>query len=242
MNNKQVVMKARKEKDGSIIHEMSRQYAPEVIRYKDIRGGISWAITSSNGNSPHYYCMLGQLWTEGGRFEGEKPQRGKVILLTEYRAASLLSRADFLRNLTDYSKGLYCDTYYTTDVDLTQGEINPDVAAFRQYVSENNIKNPHPILKQAPFPEKFRFGIEEISTWREQGKIDIPKDSIVYEQLTTIQESDLEKSPETKFYAINALRYVVCAFLKYPPSTGGGFTPRRRMQPKRVPPRRNSIW
>ena len=73
-------------------------------------------------------------------------------------------------------------------------------------------------LCPAPFADNFRIGLSLIQSWRDRGLLEIPGDTVIYNQLKSITKADLEESPETKFHALNALRFAIGAFEKYRPT------------------------
>jgi hypothetical protein len=66
-------------------------------------------------------------------------------------------------------------------------------------------------LRSAPFYEDFSHGVFTIKGLVKKDRLIIPN-SIVYEQLKNIATKDLKENPEEKFFAVNALRFVIGSF------------------------------
>jgi hypothetical protein len=143
---------------------------------------------------------------------GEKVQRGKLRLLSECLHSDI-SIDELFQKLSDDAVRLYAESIYTN----VDGEQNADfVTAFEQYRYDNNIRLGS--LKQAPFAETFDIGASLVLSWLKSGRLDIPSDSIVFDQLKQFSIQDLSDRPNEKFYAINALRHCVSGFQKYGPT------------------------
>lgn len=99
------------------------------------------------------------------------------------------------------------------------------ISAFDQERRSNrNLQNIR--LNLAPFYQNFSHGVLLIKEWMKGEVLHIPRDTIVYNQLTTITAENSQADPERIFFAVNALRFVVGAFetsLAFPsPSSNSG--------------------
>ena len=208
------------ERQGSIIiHTLD---TGDKISYAALRGGISWPIVSEN--IPAYFCIVGEEYVPESRYEGQATKRGKLRLISEYAAPDIyLSLSGFFSRLTDDVSYLLCNNFYGI-TEIYRGEdYHGYIEALQSYTHENTASVN---LQEAPWAEKPDVGILHIMTWLKKGLLDIPIDSIVYEQMKQLQPSDL-KQIET-LQAVNAFRFVISAFEKNRPSRLSGFVPDRR--------------
>jgi hypothetical protein len=211
------VIKAEETEHGVIVHEIDGKET-EKIRYSAIRAGLSWPVKGSSG----YYCILGEEYVERNLFTNEQP-RGKLVFLKELKATQPFLDVFFLP-LTDDSTLYLCEKVYT---DLSEDHAD-DAKFYQDYLYEKKLT--HGRLEEAPYISNFNLGVSLIRRWIDNGLLTIPKDTIVHDQLSQIAKLDLDASPETIYFAVNALRFAVGAFYKSPPSTGGIWIPDR---PKR---------
>jgi hypothetical protein len=192
-----IVLNTRKGKLGQTIHELKGQ--PESA-YTAIRGGLSWPTPSSSA----YYCLFGEVY-ERHRDYRNREIRGALMLLAEAEANTLDSLFD---SLTGDALLLGCRTIYT-DADRENY-----IEYFRDRMHDKEI---YVSLDAAPFGGEFQVGVGIIEGWRRAGAFAsdaIPSDSILSDQLGRITDEDLGDSPEMRFHAINAFRYVVGGFEK----------------------------
>jgi len=211
------VIEARKSKN-QITHIVAKQNGgTESLRYSAIRGGLSWPA----GTMPGYHCILAEDFIYFDRDEGGD-QRGKLHLLSEYEYPGMSIDAMFAK-LTDDVTQLHCGEVYAD----TKEEYQDYLEAYESYRYDKKVRLGR--LDQAPFAENFQLGIALITDWLRTGRLVLPEQSIVREQLKQVSKQDLDESPENKFYAINGLRFVVAAFHKFKPVRhGGAFKSRRR--------------
>ena len=217
------IIRSKRQKNGIIIHEMedgSKSY------FADIRGGLSWPDLTTN--TPAYYCVLGQEYIACTSYEKGLDNEGSLRLLAEYKSESILAQSTFFRRLTDDSQRLYCQEFYTTDVECPGNERDPKIMSFERYRSENRIDDPFVTLRQASFVDDLKFPFVETGVRRELGKISILENSILHQQLMATGPEDLKDSVGFRFNAIHAYRYALASFFKSPPNPGVVFTPRRQ--------------
>jgi hypothetical protein len=207
------VIKAERS-DGIIIHHLDTKDAEKIIRYADIRAGLSWPTEEA----PGYYCILGERYEDFLRFEGIE-RRGELRLLAEYQYEGV-SLSDLFARLTDDLAMLECQSIYTDTEEPFLGHVE----TFWEFRSKTGAKMGN--LTQAPYAANWLLGVSWIQDWIRSRLLSIPETSAAYSQLKSIAKSDLAESPENRFFAVNALRYVVGAFHKYRP-THSHFTPRR---------------
>jgi hypothetical protein len=107
---------------------------------------------------------------------------------------------------------LLCDEIYADFTDVRR--CYQDV--FHGYCQESRIRGLY--LRQAPWPENFSFGLGIITDWLGKESLEIDGETVLAQQLGKISEDLLEDTAkaEVDFYTVNALRYVLGAFQKYP--------------------------
>jgi len=206
------VVKAEKAGTGVITHTLN---SGETIRYLDVRAGLSWPTATS----PVYYCVLGEEYDERNKYEGVE-HKGTLKLLSEHESPGI-SLDEILAKFTDDTSLLRCSRIF---VDMSD-EYDGYVESFREFVIGIHRSG---YLHPAPYADNFLLGVTWIQDWTKSGKLSIPEMTIVRSQLKGITKADLAESPETNFYAVNALRYVVAAFHKMRPNPNPGWRPNRR--------------
>jgi hypothetical protein len=208
------------ERHGSIIvHTMDNG---EQIRYAAIRGGISWPLLSEN--VPAYYCIVGEEHVPELRFEGQPTPRGKLRFICEYAAPDIyLSLSGFFSRLTDDVTLLLCNDFFGVTESYKGEDFSGYVEAMQNSTYENKVSVN---LQEAPWAEKQDIGLLHVMNWQKKCLLDIPADSILYEQIKQLQPEDL-KQIET-LQAVNAFRFVISAFEKNRPTGLSGFVPNRR--------------
>jgi hypothetical protein len=181
---------------GLIHHEIEGQ---EDRTYRTLRAGLVWP----NKSAPAYFCILGQLDRENAS------KRNPIVFLCEGQSKELHPLFD---KLTDQAKSLICEEVFT---DFTE-----DRKCFRDsfasYCEETGVRGLY--LNQAPWPENFAYGLSLIRDWIAKNSLKIEQDTLLASQLGKISEDLLEDiaKAEVDFFAVNALRYVLGAFQKYP--------------------------
>lgn len=135
---------------------------------------------------------------------------GKFIFFAEYQPKSLVDLDRFLLKLTDDIVRFHCTEVYTLLGDEYQGYKE----TYENYLRDNNIKLG--TLREAPFCNDFLLGTSLINRYRTENKLSLPE-GIVKQEFNNLFKVSMDDSPETKFPAINALRYVIGAFHKYAP-------------------------
>ncbi len=191
------IKNARKDKhDGKIYHEIDGQ---DDRVYLNIRAGLSWL----NKSAPAYYCILGQLDREN------EFKRYPVVFLYEGQSKNLHLLLD---KLTDHAKMVMCEEVC---VDLT-GDRECFRDSFVDYCEETETRGLY--LRQAPWPDNFSYGLGLIRDWLEKKSLEVESGTTLAQQLGKIPEdiSAHTVEPEVDFFAVNALRYALCAFQKYP--------------------------
>jgi hypothetical protein len=204
------------EKHGTIIHYLADGSQKE---WAAIRAGLSWPTESANG----YFIVLGEEFTGGGTvYEGEKPRRGKILLLAEQELQSPFLN-DTLKPLTDECSLLGCISVFADFEETTERNME-DVLLAREYINEHRLNIS---FSPAPFQGKFKTGVDIIRFALNDALLDLPAPSLAQQQLDILSQADLTDKPEVKFVAVNGLRLVMGAFHKFAPG-GRQYIPNRR--------------
>lgn len=200
------VVKTEMTKQRVVIHRLDVGTENlEARRYTGVYGGLSWAM----GSLPPYYCILGEEWKDPDILNKEGRQ-GPLMFFAEQRAESLLELDRFYLKLTDDVVRYHCTRMYALMGDERQDQIE----VYQDYLRKNNIGLG--TLDEAPFSSDFLLGVSLINRWITKGKLILPEGP-VKDELKELSKESLEENPETKFLAVNALRYVIGVFYKYAP-------------------------
>lgn len=179
--------------DGKPLHP------PEDKIFLGVRCGLSWPIASNPGG---YYCLVAQ---EAKRLiTGEKP----LFVIREFNALTLNALLEKMVN----DMGIFgCFEIFTEMSKRYENYLNALSLFLRNNRSLQQIK-----VKPAPYAEGnegFLHGKNMIDKWIKEIKfLTIPKGFCIHSELRVIREVDLKGNPQEKFFAINALRYVLGAF------------------------------
>ncbi len=193
----------------------------EVKVFRAIKGGLSWP----GSDSPGYYIILGE---EDRPILAGRKERGKLILFTEKMLPSVFPDV-FCKHVTDDCSTTYCQNIYTSLV-TEEGKISEEVEFYRDWKYRHEVSMGN--LQEAPYSDNFALGISYIRQWIDDGLLELPKDSLAWIQLINFSRKDLDTSDvEERFFAINALRFVIASFHKSGGSGVLGFRPQRQTIP-----------
>jgi hypothetical protein len=186
----------RRSKEGKIHFEYDGK---DDQIFLDILIGLAWP----NKSAPAYYCIFGQLDRQN------EFKKNPLIFLSEGQSSDL---QELLDKLTDDAKRLLSEGIC---VDLT-GEWECYRDTFGNYCEDLKIRGLY--LIQTPWPENFPYGLGLIKDWLKKRALEIERGTILAEQLGKMPEnlSEHTTEPEVDFFAVNALRYVLGTFQKYP--------------------------
>ena len=216
------VTAAKVNKDKSIVLTIADPFegTDETQRYAAIRGGISWPTVTS----PAYYCIVAM--TDSGTHDDERRLVGDYDLLAEYESDSL-GLSNFYRKLSDAAEQYSCNDFY---VDMPENRYECGyVADFEKFQRGRGSKM---YALEAYDVDNFMLGISRIRQSVDEGKLSIPEQSVLYEQLQSITKDDLQDKPEEKFYGVNALRHVIGSYYREQP----------RLYKPRIKPRPPVNW
>ena len=210
------VIEARKTKRGVSHMVVTPDGETKNVSFSAVRGGLSWPMSTM----PAYHCILAEEHVCFDRDE-QRNRRGKLHLLAEHEYSGM-SIDQMFDKLTDDVTQLHCGQVYTD----TKEEYQDYLEAYQDFCYAKKVNLGR--LEQAPTVENFQLGIALITDWSRTGRLILPEQSIVREQLKRISKQELDNKPEDKFYAINGLRFTIAAFHKFKPVRHGGAWKRRR--------------
>ena len=162
---------------------------------RDIRGALVWPTL----NSPGYYCIFAQ--------RNDSTPQGKLPLQLLGETVEELPKHIF-QNLMKDAKRLGCYEFYNDYQDGNE-ELIRAFYEYSRYQRNANIK-----FTKAPFSKSFHIGILLIKEWVKNNALNIPNNTILRDQLKNIDTADLTEKPEEKFFAVNALRFIVATVEK----------------------------
>lgn len=197
-----------KSKDDMVIHEVyTGKNGRETFRYSSIKVGAVWP----NDPYPAYYVILAEEHVPTPYYEGEKPKRGRLLVLSEFQTSNL-DLSVFNSKLTDDLTLFHCDRIFTnTDEQYLSYE-----EGFKFYQNQHKIMFGR--IEQAPYADNFRLAVSLIKEWKKSGTLIVPKGTVIREQFSQLEPDELPESPEEVYYAIQGLGYAVAAFFKFGPS------------------------
>jgi hypothetical protein len=130
---------------------------------------------------------------------------------------------DTLKPLTDECALFGCMDIYADFEEETEENIE-NVLLTREYVSKQELNLS---IMSAPFQRTFKVGLDIIRRYLNEALLDLPEASLARQQLDILSQADLLDKPETKFVAVNGLRFVMGAFHKFKPWLLRNYTPPR---------------
>lgn len=194
----------------------------EVKKYRTIRGGISWPIMTEN--LPAYYCMFGEEWVKPPLHRQRQEEKRRLNFICEYEAPDIYaSLTAFFTKLTDDATHHLCYAFYTVIEDFQGEDFRGYAEAFQRFAYDKGTIGR---LEQAPWADRTDLGIHHITSWNNEGRLEIPEDTLLREQLRMVR-ADMVKELPHKLNAVNAMRFVVCGYEKNRPNNLVGWTPNR---------------
>jgi hypothetical protein len=182
--------------NGLMVLEVKEDDKVEEKTCIGVRCGLSWPMALNPGG---YFCLVAQGAKKN--ITGEYP----LMVIREFKALTMTS---LFEKMFDEMGVFGCFEIF---VDPSP-RFATYIKALDSYKSSKRELQPAEI-KPAPYFESFLHGNDMIGKWIKVIKgLTIPKDFIIRSQLREIRESDLKGEPQEKFFAMNALRYVLAAF------------------------------
>lgn len=179
---------------GAILIEIkSEEGQTKQEELRGVRCGLAFPTPVSLG----YFVLVGQ--SAKSNLNGRYPLR----FVSEYKAEM---PSELFRTLLDQIGIFRCFEIFTDRSEKNQSYLR----AFKQEREEREFQ--HIKIVSAPFYQNFSHGALVVKEWVKSGDLDIPRDTVLHNQLKTITAENLRENPEASYFAINALRYVVSAF------------------------------
>lgn len=186
-------------------------------KHAQVAAGLHWPEKGSAG----FNVILGEVFNpykENGEYV-----RGPLVLLAE--AEYQESLPTMFSKLSDEMRRLCCADIYCDHQSAGRREF---AEAFWDFKHQNDQAQ-RLSLSIPPFPENFGVGFHGIRHQIETGLLEIPRDSICFQQLQQITFDDLrELEVHTKFYALDALRFAVGGMMNRTPKPYRKKSRRRR--------------
>jgi hypothetical protein len=182
------------------IHANTRQ----DVRFTDVRGGWAWP-TDLN---PFYCVIIGQDFFDEKLYVDKSPSFTVIFEATD----TGLDLDKRFNELNDISALYKCEWY----ADCSESH-EPESSSWYDFMSAKSMR--HGDLQAAPWADNFRLGVEYCKTLVRTRKLTIAKDTQIFSQLQRITDKDLaDRDVKSRYYAIEALRHVVCGFKRDPAS------------------------
>jgi hypothetical protein len=197
------VISSDKDKEEGVIHHIVQvpDKDPETYSYSAVIGGMAWP----NNSAPGYYLIAGQLHNTKD-YRDMLNTKPVLNVLVEFESEFA---EQFVNRLIEDAKILLCDTFYC--------DMGTDWEGFVETFWSYSGNNVNIGLVQAPYIHNFHFGSVKIGERIRERSLSIPKDMIVRQQIERMEVKDLREIPEINFYAVNALRHLVCGVERYSP-------------------------
>ena len=169
-------------------------------QYGAVRGGVSWP-TSAN-SAPSFFMIIGQGFDAVDGLGG-------YVELAEFQSEDV-SPERFYSKMTDYATMYGIDEIYC---DMAEHK-SSYVDGFNEFASK--IEG-HLSLIQSPYAENFSFSVGILRDFWKKGVLEFLKGGKLSDQLRSLSESDLnEKTLEGGLFAVNAARFVMGSYSKFP--------------------------
>jgi hypothetical protein len=166
---------------------------------------VRMALTPPAGGNNGYFLVGGEAWFDKRLYAGD---RGDICIVYEYDHETI-SLDSFFHKLTD-TYSAYCASEIYMDT-----ETHPDfLDKLHDYIDNHNIQGIS--IEEAPYVD-FYLGAALIMDAGKKGILDIPTDYLVKSEMDQFTRKDLENAPEVNFPRVNALRFLIGGFDKYPP-------------------------
>jgi hypothetical protein len=168
-----------------------------VYPCRDIRGAMVWPTLTS----PAYFCIFAQ--------QNDLNLHGKLPLVLLSEGEDILPHK-FFRDMIAKAKQYWCRHFY---VDL-QKENREPMTVFNNICRYGRVT--YVELKRAPLVKNFGFGLGLAREWAADDALEVPEGTTLRAQLSEISSENLDSGVEERFYAINALRYIIASVEKSP--------------------------
>jgi len=183
-----------KSRDGYIVHIENKTEEKDPIVCQEIRGSI--IVPDALKERPGYYLLLGQKREEG---------KDLLIFLKEESEHSREALIEKIKN--DEGRFRYHKIYTEEPLKSTPGEQRDSFFIDLRKTFNKNIS----WVKLCPalYRDDITHGVDLFSQWRNDGALEIPRDTILYRQIGSIEPG---VPPDESSYAFHALRHILSGF------------------------------
>ena len=194
------LVRAEKVNAGFIKHSAIMPGGQESeYQYQSVRIGLVFPTV----DNPSYF-VVGGMEIDDPYFASE---RGLVRVIGEVEIADL-SLDSLFNAVTDSYTSMLCDQVY---MDFAANEDYR--MRFWNYLDQHNLRTS---LLDVPYKDVvLRFSL--LRDFNDSGNLAVDKGSVLYQDLQSVSKESLRDNPESKFYRLNALSFLIAGFEKYKP-------------------------
>jgi len=209
------VIKSRRTEKGIIIHEHDDG---SLKQYIAVRGGLTWPTIDKNLLG--YFCIYAEELIHVAL--RKQNQRGRLIFVDEYEEPNILGLNQLYAKAFSLAIRYRCDIFYAPTKKFQDEDCSRNAKDFRAFIYERQQKFMYEeqttvLLEEPPWADSVKDGLRYINNWRTNALLDLPEESLVYNQLKNVVGEKVNQIPQT-FNAINALSFVVGGFNEYKPN------------------------
>jgi len=217
------ILESMRTEQGRVVSTVvTKDGKKEQKEFSSVRCGLALATPTAAG----YWIVLGQEHRGRTRFEGQVPEPGRILFLAEHLSPSMFF-PHILDSLTDAAARYHFSEVFL-DYDQEEKRKIDEVSFLNALIYEKRMAMTLS-FSTAPFYKDFYYGISIINSFLEGGVLVLPDQCLAREQLKNLQRAELAPGEgETKFAALNALRFVAAAFHRDRAWFGRQFIPNRR--------------
>lgn len=166
-------------------------------KYTAIRAGLD--------PESQYYLICGLEWFDDGIYALEPTHRAIDVLL-EYRHEGLVLDDLFHKMVSDAR-------LFFSDFWMDRDENHNEDFCKAYYHFQSKHTSPYGALLPAPWTENFKLGLGKIKSLVKENRLDVNKNTLIFDQLTKITQADLENAAvKSTFFCVEALRHVINSF------------------------------
>lgn len=195
------LIKAERFETGVINHHVRMSGEEKDFRYQAVRIGLVW----DSLENPAFF-VVGGMETED-KFAASL--HGTVSIIQEFEVQNL-SLDVLFDALSDSYVSMLCDAVYVDCGEEKEGY----KSRLWDYLDKRNLRAVN--IYDIPYRDiALRFST--IKDFNDSGCLIIDRGSPLFQDLQGISRSHLKDRPETQFYRLNALGYLLSGFEKYKP-------------------------
>jgi len=184
-------------REGGFINVTIKKSEKKKISFfaKGVKGSLRWPTI----HSPGYLCVVAQK--VGINAYGKSP----LFLLEEH--TERLSK-DLFKVLIDSRKRFSCVQFYNDFKPENEG-LKRLFYDHCRYERASGIG-----LIRAPLVENFNLRMDLVREWVKSESLEVPDGTILCDQLEHMSPDDLSEKPEERFFAVDALSFILASLEK----------------------------